>query len=239
MSTQAPEQSGLSWLWDRFIKALPAVLVALLALELSQAVDQPLSRLFYRPAEGFFLDHSVPVQLLYHGTRWFSAALAAGMLGVFGWSSLTRRRRVRNLAAYALLAFALGPGLIVNGLLKEHWGRPRPEQLREFGGQAEFVPALWPVGTCQHNCSFVSGHAAAGFFLVTGAWIWPRRRWQWRCAGIAAGGLIGMARIVQGGHFFSDVLGALIVVWFTDELLYRWMLARGWLEAPPPATAGS
>jgi lipid A 4'-phosphatase len=205
---------------------------ALLVLGLSAWIDRPLSALFYRPGAGFFLDASWPAQLVYHGTRWITAALIVAVLATLAWAALTRRRRARNLALYAALAFAIGPGLIVNSVLKEHWGRPRPEQIAEFGGSAGFVPALLPSGSCRHNCSFVSGHAAAGFFLITGAWIWPGRRRTWLAAGLVAGGLIGFTRIVQGGHFFSDVFGALLVVWLTDEVLYALMLRLGWLEAP-------
>ena len=240
MSAQAQESEAIfTWLWRGFLALLPAILIALIALDLTPAVDLPLSRLFYRPGEGFFLDHAWPVQLLYHGTRWLSAALAVGLLATLAWAAATAgaggapRKLLRNWALYAVLAMAVGPGLVTNTLLKDHWGRPRPEQVRQFGGSADFVPALWPTGSCGHNCSFVSGHAAAGFFLMTGAWVWPRRRRWWLGGGIAAGTLIGLARIAQGGHFFSDVLGAGIVVYLTDDWLYRWMLLRGWLPPPP------
>jgi lipid A 4'-phosphatase len=207
---------------------LPALAVALLLLALSTLADLPLSRLFHQAGEGFFLDRAWPVQLLYRGTPWLIGSVTAALLAALAWGAATRARHVRNAAAYGLLALALGPGLVVNGVLKEHWGRPRPQQIVQFGGTASFVPALWPSRQCTHNCSFVSGHAAAGFFLITGAWIWPRRRRAWLIVGIGAGGLIGLARIVQGGHFLSDVLGALLVVWFTDEAVYRWMEGRGW-----------
>lgn len=205
---------------------------ALAVLALSPWIDLPLSGLFYRPGEGFFLDATWPAQLIYHGTRWISGALIALILGTLVWAAVTRRRHVRNLALFAALAYAIGPGLIVNSLLKEHWGRPRPEQVAAFGGGSAFVPALSPTGSCAHNCSFVSGHAAAGFFLITGAWIWPQRRKAWLATGLIAGGVIGLTRIAQGGHFLTDVLGALVVVWLTGELLAWWMRAHGWLEAP-------
>ncbi len=227
----------LSLIWRRVLQAMPAVLIALIALDLTPALDLPLSRLFYRPGVGFFLDHNSLVQLLYQGTPWLMRVIAVTLLALLGWVILAKppqARRIRNAAIFALLALIIGPGLIANSLFKDHWGRPRPEQIAEFGGKANFVPALWPSRQCEHNCSFVSGHAAAGFFLITGAWVWPRRRLAWRIGGIAAGSLIGLARIAQGGHFFSDVLGALIVVWFTNEVLYQWMLSRGWLEPPPP-----
>ena len=60
----------LSWIWQRILQALPAVLIALIALDLTPAIDLRLSSLFYRLGDGFFLDHSWPVQLLYKGTPW-------------------------------------------------------------------------------------------------------------------------------------------------------------------------
>jgi lipid A 4'-phosphatase len=210
-------------------RMLPALAAALLAQLLAGTVDLRFSALFYRADQGFFLDRSWPVQLLYRGTPWLIGGSAAALLAALAWGSVKRSPRIRNTAAYALLALALGPGLLVNGILKEYWGRPRPEQIAPFGGSAGFVSPLWPGRQCRHNCSFVSGHAAAGFYLITGAWIWPRRRRAWLLAGIGAGALIGLARVAQGGHFLSDVLGALAVVWFTDEALYRWMLRNHWL----------
>lgn len=238
MSSQpeAPE-SGLDWLWRWTLLLAPALIGAVLVFDLMPTLDLRLSGLFYRPGEGFFLDHSWPVQALYLGTRWLVVALALALLGALGWGLLhhtPQGRRVRQYAVFAILALALGPGLVVNTALKDHWGRPRPAQIAPFGGSGSYVPALLPSRQCDHNCSFVSGHAAVGFFLITGAWIWPRRKLQWRIAGIAAGSLIGLARIAQGGHFFSDVLGALAVVWLCNELLYRALLSRGWLEAPAP-----
>jgi lipid A 4'-phosphatase len=37
---------------------------------------------------------------------------------------------------------------------------------------------------------------------------------------ILFGTIIGMVRILQGGHFFSDVLFAGIIVWFVAELVH-------------------
>jgi lipid A 4'-phosphatase len=236
MSAQPQEQeSGLGWLWRWTLLLAPGVIGAVLFFDLMPTLDLRLSGLFYRPGQGFFLDHSWPVQGLYLGTRWLVVAMAAALLGALGWGLLhntPQGRRVRHYALFAILALALGPGLVVNTVLKDHWGRPRPEQIAQFGGTSSYVPALLPSRQCGHNCSFVSGHAAAGFFLIIGAWIWPRKRLQWRIAGIAAGGLIGLARIAQGGHFLSDVLGALAVVWLCNELLYRLLQSRGWLDQP-------
>ena len=53
-----------------------------------------------------------------------------------GWS-------IRNIIFIAL-TFSLGPGLIVNGLLKESIGRARPKNIIEFGGDKIFSPAYFP-----------------------------------------------------------------------------------------------
>ena len=53
-------------------------------------------------------------------------------MGASGWC-LTGR----NLAFLAL-TLALGPGLLVNGLIKEHSHRPRPFQTQDFGGTWQF-----------------------------------------------------------------------------------------------------
>ncbi|MEI9804295.1 MAG: hypothetical protein WDN48_07260 [Pseudolabrys sp.] len=61
---------------------------------------------------------------------------------------------------------ALGPGLAVNVLLKDHWGRPRPIDVTQFGGMDKFVPWWDPRGACPNNCSFVSGDVAGAFWTI-------------------------------------------------------------------------
>jgi lipid A 4'-phosphatase len=40
---------------------------------------------------------------------------------------------------------------------------------------------------------------------------------------IIFGNLVGLARIVQGGHFLSDIIFSAIVVMGVNILLYNWM----------------
>ena len=119
----------------------------------------------------------------------------------------------RRIALFLLASLALGPGLIVNLALKDHWGRPRPSTITEFGGAYEYRLPLSPGGPCGKNCSFPSGHASLAFWLAAPASLAPRR---WRKAAVAlaitAGLAVGAIRIAQGGHFFSDVLYAGVLV---------------------------
>src|SRR5262249_62173504 len=65
-----------------------------------------------------------------------------------------------------LLTFLVGPGLIVNSMLKQYWGRARPIEIHQFGGDAQFSRAGIPATQCRRNCSFPSGDAAAAFPLA-------------------------------------------------------------------------
>ncbi len=116
---------------------------------------------------------------------------------------------VPRTAVYLLVSLVIGPGLLVNSLLKEHWGRARPSAIMNFGGEKAFTPALVMSDQCTHNCSFVSGHAALAFWTVAFALL---IRQPWRRMAVAVtllyGFLVGFVRIAQGSHFLSDIVFA-------------------------------
>ena len=43
-----------------------------------------------------------------------------------------------------VLTMVIGIGLVINLGFKDHWGRPRPKQIQEFGGQQQFHPFYIP-----------------------------------------------------------------------------------------------
>src|SRR5260221_13483234 len=67
-----------------------------------------------------------------------------------------------------------------------------------------------------------------GFYLVSFAFLVrdPRRRRIAEGAVIAAGALLGVARMAQGGHFLSDVVFSGFLVYATSWLLYRAIIAH-------------
>jgi len=138
------------------------------------------------------------------GARWLALGLVGGFLytairltRLFGWSS--------RHWLFLVLALALGPGLIVNGVLKETWGRARPSQLAMFGQERAFSSALVPSDQCEHNCSFPCGDAALAFYVHSFACLPGRRRRLVFWGGLGFGLAIGWVRIMMGGHFLSDV----------------------------------
>ena len=124
-------------------------------------------------------------------------------------------------------AFVLGPGLIVNALLKEHWGRARPADVLEFGGAHHFTPVLLVTDQCRHNCSFSSGEVAmsATFVFVTLVLVWPRLGGIGRGVALAAGAgfliLSAGLRITLGRHFLSDALVSTLISALVVLGLYR------------------
>jgi lipid A 4'-phosphatase len=105
------------------------------------------------------------------------------------------------------LSLALGPGLLVNEVLKAHFHRPRPIHVEPFGGPLPFRPFYRPDGNCRKNCSFPSGETAAAFWTAAPAALAPP---PLRAAALGGAMLYGMAtglaRMAAGAHFLSDVL---------------------------------
>jgi membrane-associated phospholipid phosphatase len=130
-------------------------------------------------------------------------------------------------ALFLILTLVLGPGLLVNAVLKDHWSRPRPGMVTEFGGTMSFKPWWDPRGACAANCSFVSGETSSAVWLAAPALLMPA---PWRYA--ALGGVavyaatIAFMRVLLGGHFLSDVIFSAIftglVIWTVHGLLFRW-----------------
>jgi membrane-associated PAP2 superfamily phosphatase len=129
---------------------------------------------------------------------------------------------LRKQALFILFFLILGPGLIVNVLLKDNIGRARPHEIVEFRGEHSFTP-FWKPGDSGANSSFPSGHAAIAFASM-GPWFLIRRRnrgdeYQLLLAASGWGLVVGAARIIQGGHFLSDVIWAGGLVFITGQVL--------------------
>lgn len=108
---------------------------------------------------------------------------------------------------FLTLSLALGPGLLVNEVLKAHFHRPRPVHIEAFGGPSPFRPFYRPDGACLKNCSFPSGETAAAFWTMAPAALAPP---PLRAAALGGamlyGAATGVARMAAGAHFLSDVL---------------------------------
>src|SRR4029077_4040552 len=132
---------------------------------------------------------------------------------------------------FLLATMILAPGLLVNVLLKDHWGRSRPIDVTQFGGSEHFVAWWDPRGDCPANCAFVSGDVAGAFWTIAPAALAPP---QWRAvaygAALALGSGMAAIRMMAGAHFPSDVIFAgvftFLIIWLAYALIYRWPRTR-------------
>lgn len=213
------------------------VLALTTALLAATGLDLALERRFYSDGVGWALGDLNPWRFLYHFGVWpaylMSAAALALLVAGFFWAKVYPFRRT---ALFLVLLMALGPGLLVNAVFKDHWGRPRPRQMQLFGGDRPFHQP-WERGIDGAGRSFPSGHASAAFYLMAPYFVLrTRNRRRARIAlacGAGYGFLMGYARMAQGGHFASDVLWAGGIVYLSGLALYY--LLR--LDAEEPTDA--
>jgi membrane-associated PAP2 superfamily phosphatase len=198
-------------------------------------LDLKLAALFYDADRGGFWRAPDPTFMrLRNASIWLTTAVAlpAGLAIVL---KLLRRQApmlIPGRAALLMLAtLALGPGLLTNVVLKEHWGRPRPIDVAEFKGADHFRPWWDPRGDCPRNCSFVAGDPSGAFWTVSAAVVTPPA-WRMLAVGVALafGAGVGLLRMAAGAHFFSDVMFAgvftFLLIWVAHGLLYRWRRTR-------------
>ena len=201
-----------------------AILATSVFFWLYPEVDLIVSSWFYSPGDGFISSSDPNLQWLRKSSPWVLVGVIVVLLarviryaikGALTWS------RVRT-PIWLLSGLALGPGLIVNGLLKSLWGRPRPVNVDAFGGDAVHQ-MVWVVSDwCDRNCSFVSGEASSSAWLVAVALVTPKPvRLAATAATLVYAGALSLNRIAFGGHFLSDVILAWLICGFVFAILYR------------------
>ena len=184
--------------------------------------DLLFSALFF---ERSFYGRSGMIPGLVYDSVYLMLVSAITLILFYFWQSL-RRKADWRVPTFLFGVLMLGPGLLVNAILKETWGRARPDDVTHFGGDAIFT-APWLISDqCATNCSFVSGHASMAFFFVALAFIWSgstRTFWRLFATGWLIGLVMGFVRVYQGRHFLSDVLWAGVLV-SAVALALHWLL---------------
>lgn len=205
--------------------------------------DILISKLFFK-TDHFLYKHNHLVRFFYIITPIFTklfAACCAGFLLLKLYFGEQRKAIIKSNLAYLLCSAIIGPGLIVNSILKETVGRARPSQITEFGGQKSFTSVLSIADQCHHNCSFASGHAAMGFYFTALAYAYsigllrqnqsqnftPKYFLQSLSFSkiylltLFFGLLVGASRVIMGGHFTSDVTAAGFIALLVNHILYN------------------
>ena len=186
-------------------------------------IDLAVSGLFWSPEAGFGVLQNPLWEALRNGL-WdleIALAVAAFALMVATWM---RGRAVAGLpvraTGFIVALFALGPGVLVNGLFKSFAGRARPATVTEFGGDRLFTPAGTFADQCSRNCSFPSGEVSSVVAMAVALWLVAalpgampvRGRRALRIFAVVAALFVIAQRIVAGRHFLSDTVFAALMV---------------------------
>lgn len=227
------------WRWARrhpFAATSIYIAVVSVTFLLLPGLDRAVSALFYSPEEGFAAaGDPFLIRLRHLGPHLVRLVAIASGAVIVAKLLFPLARPVVPLSRplFLLASLALGPGLVVNAILKDHWGRPRPNAVEYFGGDHPYVRVWQITDHCASNCSFVSGEASSSLWLVSLALIAPL---TWRPA-VAASALVlclvlSAMRIAFGGHFLSDTLLSWGITFLLILAVYRVTIERPpvWLQ---------
>ena len=220
------------------ICALTVAVVAGVAFGLYPELDLRIARYFYAVEDA---NHNMFAFRIYPPTMlardvgvWIGTVLVAPAVAALVIKLILPRRKLLmsgRAVVFLIATMVLAPGLLANVLLKDHWGRPRPIDVTQFGGNEHFVAWWDPRGDCSSNCAFISGDVAGAVWTFAPAALAPP---QWRAitygAALALGAGMAVIRVMAGGHFPSDVIFAgvftFLIIWIVYALIYRWPRTR-------------
>ena len=198
--------------------------------------DLRFSAHFFTDEKQWFLAKSPPWIWLYeYGVI---PGIFLSIISFLTWIFSYTKKKLAILRPYLLIC-ALTPiiasALLVNVVLKDHTGRPRPREIKQFSGNWEYLPAL-QIGIPGRGHSFPCGHCSIAFTLTSGIVFWRLSRKFAILSlslGLIYGILMSLARIVQGGHFITDAMWSLGVVWLTLTALYYFVYQPPRTEQKP------
>lgn len=149
--------------------------------------------------------------------------LAAVCIAYFPSSGFSQYHK--RIWVFLLVTLLAGPGILVHSVFKEGFDRPRPKNIEQFDGKKAFSAAYVINHECRGGCnSFISGHAAMGFWFMVFAWTLRSRAWLW--FGLGVGVTVSGLRIIEGGHFLSDTLISGYICYFTFKLSNYFLLEK-------------
>ncbi|MDY6915564.1 MAG: phosphatase PAP2 family protein, partial [Candidatus Cloacimonadota bacterium] len=179
---------------------------------------------FWKESSGWFLKNAQPWHFLYHYSNLPALVISIAALMVLAIGFFKNRwRKYKKICLFLVLVIIIGPGLIINSLLKDNWGRPRPRDIEAFGGEYDYEQVL-EINPESSGKSFPCGHCSMGFYFFV-LFLLLRKSFKTTAFllllfGIILGSLIGIARLAQGGHFISDILWTAGLVYMSSAALY-------------------
>lgn len=207
--------------------ALVLLIAITIILNISPHLDIYFAKLFYHPEvveNPWFEKDFLLWKFFYHMAPIISGLILLPAILVYvGSYILPTFAKWRTQAIYSFLTFAIGPGILINTIFKPYWGRPRPRQTLPFNGTEELL-SFWEKGIIGNGYSFPCGHSSVGFALIIGYFLFKSKRPKvalfFLLSSIFIGSLMGIGRMADGAHFFSDVMWSAVFSFLPAYFLY-------------------
>ncbi|MCX7698875.1 MAG: phosphatase PAP2 family protein [Candidatus Goldbacteria bacterium] len=187
-------------------------------------LDIVFSSFFYNKTSGWYLFNNKIIVLLYKYGTYPAIIFSIFLIFVLTLQKIFKSSEdLKKIAVVFLITLIFAPGIIINVLLKNYTGRPRPREIVEFNGKWEYKRVL-QLGKPGKGYSFPCGHCSMGFIFCSVYFVLRNKRkilanvslWT----GIIYGIIMGIGRIAQGAHFLSDVIWAGGITIITSEIVY-------------------
>ncbi len=190
-------------------------------------IDIYFSSLFVRNGQ-FYLENNPLIKFIYHygpvPTVLLAILVSIALLVMIFKKTDSFMGFTKKGCLYTFFCLLIILGILVNNGFKEFSGRARPRNITEFGGDKKFTRVFVISNQCRSNCSFVSGHASSGFIFCVLSLLYKGRKRKYIFAfGIFMGSILGLIRIIGGGHFLSDVYFSFVIVYFFGLLIHYFM----------------
>ncbi len=198
------------------------------------------ARLFYdtsNSAAPWWLENAAWVKLFYYAPPFLVVVMLIAAVWAFVQGARRpQRRRLQRNGVFLLVTLLLGPGILVNAVFKNHWGRPRPKHIVQFNGPETYRPPLLK-GEAGKAKSFPAGHPSVAFAYVAFYLLFRRRRpklaWTAFILSTLLGAGMGAARMAAGAHFLSDVIWSALITWWAVWFAYYFIVR---METEPETT---
>ena len=189
-------------------------------------IDIGFSKLFYINGKFTYKENHFAI-FIFKNIPILTKAFVAVVILIFFYSVLSVNFRLISISLFFLLSVAIAPGLLVNEVFKNHFGRSRPDNIKEFGGKHEFTKPLTISRSCKKNCSFSSGHASMGYYFTSLSYLFIKKHKTFKLTFslfFLFGSLVGLMRIMQGRHFLSDVIFSALITILTTHVISFFLL---------------
>lgn len=180
--------------------------------------DDPITHFMTGPILDFIFDDLPIVTFIALGLS--VLAFIVSFFGKINW---------RKPALVMMLTMIIGSGVFVHLALKEYWGRPRPKQVENFGG-AQAYRTIWSpqFKPPEPSKSFACGHCTLGFYFFALYLVGVRLKskkieFLGLFLAFSLGAAYSLTRMMQGGHFLSDILVAMWIMWIS-ALMSDWLV---------------